>query len=182
MQNLCNKGNIVDIKSVICRFVIMVSITIYCYADTELAPIEAARLRVFETLYKEQLSSAAQKKNFLKQHFKTTGEYDIYTFPHQSIENAYHAYVNANIKNSSVDNVWHKELPKTNKAFKANSTKDNPFGYILMYIWHGDKKLHVTNTRLRGENLCAKEVLEFEEKQNATILQSSFEQYCFDEE
>lgn len=155
-------------------------ITLNCQAaDTQLAPIEKARLRVFETLYQKDLTSLKQQQNFLRKNFRSVNGHDIYTFPNQTIDNAYKAYVNANLDNGLFENVLHKELPKTNKAFKGSFQKNNSLDYVLMYVWHGNTNLSVTTTGLDGENLCSKEVLEFSQKQNTTTLTTSFEQYCF---
>ncbi|RDU66068.1 hypothetical protein CQA53_04490 [Helicobacter didelphidarum] len=167
-----------NFKHLLLAFGISASVAVGLQAEESgLLPLEEARLRVFDTLYQNDLKTLVQKRNFLKKNFKTTNEYDIYTFPNQKLESAYKAYADANLNNGIGTNILHKDLPKTNKAFKVDSTKENPLGYVLMYIWNGNSKLTITATRLDGENLCAKEVLEFEQKANATTLKSSFEQY-----
>ena len=152
-----------------------------CYAEAandNLVPVEANRMRVFEILYPKQLQTLEQKRNFVKKHYKNSEHYETFTFPNQTIDSVYKAYVTAYPKDSFGASILHSDLPKTNKAFKADSNNDR-MGYVLMYIWEGDKKLSITNTRIEDDNLCGKEILEFEEKGNQTILKSNFEQYCF---
>ncbi len=155
------------------------SVSFQCYANGQkLAPLENNRLRIFEILYPQNLTNIDQKKKFLKSNFKSTEHYDIYTFPNKNIEKVYIAYVKAYPKDSFGSSVLHKELPKTNKAFKAEQD-GKTLGYVLMYIWNGDKHLVITNTTIDDDNLCGRDVLEFEQKGNNTTLKSSFEQYCF---
>ncbi len=162
---------------------LIVGVGFQCHADVvgpKLAPIENNRLRIFEVLYPKDLSNMDQKKKFLKMNFKATEHYDLYTFPKKNIEEVYNAYVWAYPKDSFGASVLHKELPKTSKAFKAGRDDERP-GYVLMYVWNDSKHLTITKSTIHDDdNLCGREILEFEEKGNATTLKSFFEQYCFD--
>ncbi|MWV62679.1 hypothetical protein DCO58_02870 [Helicobacter saguini] len=138
-------------------------------------PIEKARLRVFESLYSKDLDTIAKQQKFLKDNFKQAQENDIYTFPKVSIENAYNAYALAN-----EDEMFKRELPSTNKAFKKESL-DNKNTSLITYVWGKDSKsLVVTSLKLKGEEICTKETLDFSPKGNATILKVNYQQYCFD--
>lgn len=168
-------------KKIICSLVLCQGIMWQCYAETSsnnVVPAEANIMRVFEILYPKQLQTIDQKRSFIKKHYKNSEHYETFTFPNQNIENVYKAYIAAYPKDSFGASILHTELPKTNKAFKADSN-DERIGYVLMYVWEGNKKLSITNMRIKGDNLCGKEILEFDEKGNKTILKSNFEQYCF---
>lgn len=138
-------------------------------------PIEKARLRVFESLYAKDMDNIAKQQKFLKENFTQSSEHDIYTFPNASIKDAYKGYADA-----SSDELLHRDLPSTNKAYKVDATKENHISSLVTYVWSKDsKKLVVTSLKLDGEELCSKEVLDFEQKSKATILKVNFEQYCF---
>lgn len=169
------------VKKTICSLFLCQGIIWQCYAETssdKLVPVEANRMRVFEILYPKQLQTLEQKRNFVKKHYKNSEHYEIFTFPNQTIDSVYKAYITAYLKDSFGASILHTELPKTNKAFRADSNNER-MGYVLMYVWEGDKKLSITNTRIEEDNLCGKEILDFEEQGNKTILKSNFEQYCF---
>ncbi len=169
------------LKKIACSLGLCCGIMWQCYAESankQLMPIEATRLRIFEILYPNNLQTLEQKRAFVKKYYKSGEHYETFIFPNQTIENVYKAYVATHPKDSFGASILHKELPKTNKAFKADSDHDR-MGYVLMYVWEGDKKLSITNTRIEDDNLCGKELLEFEEQGKQTILKSNFEQYCF---
>lgn len=182
MFNFISKGNVMSyFKKIVCGLILLNGIAWHCHAETfnnKLVPIEATRMRVFEILYPQQLQTLEQKRVFVKKHYKNNENYETFIFPNQTIENVYKAYVAAYPKNSFGANILHIDLPKTNKAFRADSN-DERMGYVLMYIWDGNKKLSITNTRIDNDDLCGKELLEFIEQDKQTILKSSFEQYCF---
>lgn len=178
MTYFSNFGKIA--KKIVFGLTLSNSVMWQCYADTsdKLVPVEATRMRVFEILYPQQLQTLEQKRNFLKKHYRSNEHYEKFTFPNQTIESVYRAYVEAYPKDNFGTSILHDELPKTNKAFKADSDNSR-MGYVLMYIWEGNKKLSITNTRIKDDNLCGKETLEFEEQDRQTVLKSNFEQYCF---
>lgn len=162
-------------------FSLLFGIILQCFAessDNRLMTVEATRMKVFEILYPQQLKTLEQKRIFVKKHYKYNNGYETFIFPNQTIDSVYNAYVAAYPKDNFGVNVLHKDLPKINKAFRADSNSERT-GYVLMYIWSGDKKLSITNTRIEDDNLCGKELLELEEKKGQTILKTNFEQYCF---
>lgn len=168
-------------KKIACGFSLCCVLAVSSFAESggnKLTTLEATRTKVFEILYPQQLKTLEQKRSFLKKHYKSGEEYETFIFPNQTIESVYNAYITAHPKDSFGSSILHKELPKMNKAYRADSNEDR-MGYVLMYIWSGDRKLSITNTRIEDDNLCGKELLEFEEQKGQTILKSSFEQYCF---
>ncbi|TLD82476.1 hypothetical protein [Helicobacter trogontum] len=168
-------------KKIVCALGLCCGTIFQCFAESSnnnLMPLEATRIKLFEILYPQQLTTLEQKKAFVKKYYKSSEEHETFIFPNQTLENVYNAYVRAYPTNAFGVSILHKELPRTNKAFRADSN-DERMGYVLMYVWDGDKKLTITNTRIEDDNLCGKELLEFEEQKGQTILKSNFEQYCF---
>lgn len=146
-------------------------------SNYELPPIEEARIKIFEHLYKNELNTLDKKKSFLKNNFQSTQEHDIYTFPNADIEDAYNAYANA-----SKDELLKRELPKTNKAYKIEADKKNPISKVIAYEWNkNSSKLLVTNIQMQEDELCSKEILEFNKLGKETILKVNYEKYCFDD-
>ncbi|RDU71253.1 hypothetical protein CQA66_06840 [Helicobacter aurati] len=161
---------------------LMMFVSAFAKEKDSLPIYQELKLKLYQELYPQgtyDMLDQEQKQTFIQSLISSNNGIDTYVFPDRSIEEVYRAYNNVHTSDNFGQSVLHKELPKTNKAFRKDSTKDT-LGYVLMYIWKNQNSLNITNVRLQGEKLCGKETLDFEQNNKETTLKVGFEQYCFE--
>ncbi|STQ86782.1 hypothetical protein LS73_006990 [Helicobacter muridarum] len=149
--------------------------------DDSLPVHQELKIKLYEMLYQDKmgnLENPKEKQDFIRPFIQSHDGEEIYRFPNKNIDDVYRAYNFIHEHDNFGPSILHKELPKTNKAFRKDSTSNIP-GYVLIYTWKGDNYLEITNVRLQGDELCGKEILEFRSDDKQTTLTTSLEQYCF---